>query len=140
VEVINLSPLLEMTLRFLLAVGLGAGIGYQRERAGKIAGLRTHILVSSGAAIFTLASIYGFSGTTVDISRVAAAVVVGVGFIGAGVIFRGRQEEEVAGLTTAATIWVTAAIGVAAGAGMYLISIIATAIITGILLLPKIRG
>jgi putative Mg2+ transporter-C (MgtC) family protein len=140
VEVINLSPLLEMTLRFLLAVGLGAGIGYQRERAGKTAGLRTHILVSSGAAIFTLASIYGFSGTTVDISRVAAAVVVGVGFIGAGVIFRGRQEEEVAGLTTAATIWVTAAIGLAAGAGMYLISIIATAVITGILLLPKIRG
>jgi len=135
-----LSPLLEMTLRFLLAVALGAGIGFQRERAGKTAGLRTHILVSSGAAIFTLASIYGFSGTVVDISRVAAGVVVGVGFIGAGVIFRGRQEEEVAGLTTAATIWVTAAIGLAAGAGMYLISVIATAIITGILLLPKIRG
>jgi len=135
-----LSPLLEMTLRFLLAVALGAGIGFQRERAGKTAGLRTHILVSSGAAIFTLASIYGFSGTVVDISRVAAGVVVGVGFIGAGVIFRGRQEEEVAGLTTAATIWVTAAIGLAAGAGMYLISVIATAIITGILMLPKIRG
>jgi putative Mg2+ transporter-C (MgtC) family protein len=136
----NLSPLLEMTLRFLLAVALGAGIGFQRERAGKTAGVRTHILVSSGAAIFTLASIYGFSGTVVDISRVAAGVVVGVGFIGAGVIFRGRQEEEVAGLTTAATIWVTAAIGLAAGAGMHLLSIIATAIITGILLLPKIRG
>jgi putative Mg2+ transporter-C (MgtC) family protein len=136
----NLSPLLEMTLRFLLAVALGAGIGFQRERAGKTAGVRTHILVSSGAAIFTLASIYGFSGTVVDISRVAAGVVVGVGFIGAGVIFRGRQEEEVAGLTTAATIWVTAAIGLAAGAGMYLLSIVATAIITGILLLPKIRG
>jgi len=128
-----------MTLRFLLAVALGAGIGYQRERAGKAAGMRTHILVSSGAALFTLASIYGFGGA-VDISRVAAAVVVGVGFIGAGVIFQGRHEEEVAGLTTAATIWVTAAIGLAAGAGMYLISVISTAIITGILLLPKIRG
>ena len=135
-----MSPLLEMTLRFLLAVGLGAGIGYQRERAGKAAGVRTHVLVSAGAALFTLASIYGFSGTAVDISRVAAAVVVGVGFIGAGVIFQGRHEEEVAGLTTAATIWVTAAIGLAAGAGMYLISIMATAVITGILLLPKIRG
>ena len=135
-----MSPLLEMTLRFLLAVGLGAGIGYQRERAGKAAGVRTHVLVSAGAALFTLASIYGFSGTAVDISRVAAAVVVGVGFIGAGVIFQGRHEEEVAGLTTAATIWVTAAIGLAAGAGMYLISVIATAVITGILLLPKIRG
>ena len=135
-----MSPLLEMTLRFLLAVGLGAGLGFQRERAGKAAGMRTHILVSAGAAIFTLASIYGFSGTAVDISRVAAAVVVGVGFIGGGVIFRGRHEEEVAGLTTAATIWITAAIGIAAGAGMYLLSVIATAIITGILLLPKIRG
>jgi putative Mg2+ transporter-C (MgtC) family protein len=129
-----------MILRFLLAVALGAGIGYQRERAGKVAGVRTHTLVSSGAAIFTLASIYGFSGTTVDISRVAAGVVVGVGFIGAGVILRGEREEEVAGLTTAATIWVTAAIGLAAGAGMYLVSVIATAIIAGILLLPKIRG
>jgi putative Mg2+ transporter-C (MgtC) family protein len=135
-----LSPWLEMILRFLLAVALGAGIGYQRERAGKVAGVRTHTLVSSGAAIFTLASIYGFSGTTVDISRVAAGVVVGVGFIGAGVILRGEREEEVAGLTTAATIWVTAAIGLAAGAGMYLVSVIATAIIAGILLLPKIRG
>jgi len=135
----NLNPLLEMVLRFLLAVALGAGIGFQRERAGKAAGVRTHILVSAGAALFTLASIYGFGGA-VDISRVAAGVVVGIGFIGAGVILRGQREAEVAGLTTAATIWVTAAIGLAAGAGMYLLSIIATAIITGILLLPKIRG
>lgn len=135
-----MSPLLEMILRFLLAFALGAGIGFQRERAGKTAGVRTHVLVSSGAALFTVVSIYGFSGAAVDISRVAAAVVVGVGFIGAGVIFRGRQEEEVAGLTTAATIWITAAIGLAAGAGMYLVSVIATAITVGVLLLPKIRG
>jgi len=135
-----LSSLLEMTLRFLLAVALGAGIGYQRERAGKTAGVRTHILVSSGAALFTLVSIYGFSGAAVDISRVAAGVVVGVGFLGAGVILRGQREEEVAGLTTAATIWITAAIGLAAGTGMYLVSVIVTAIIIGVLLLPKIRG
>jgi putative Mg2+ transporter-C (MgtC) family protein len=135
-----LSPWLEAILRFLLAVALGAAIGFQRERAGKAAGLRTHILVGSGAALFTLVSIYGFGNVGVDISRVAAGVVVGVGFIGAGVILRGQREEEVAGLTTAATIWVTAAIGLAAGAGMYLISVISTAIITGILLLPKIRG
>jgi len=123
-----------------LAVALGAGIGYQRERAGKTAGVRTHILVSSGAALFTLVSIYGFSGAAVDISRVAAAVVLGVGFIGGGVIFRGSRGEEVAGLTTAATIWITAAVGLAAGAGMYLVSVIATAVTLGILLLPKIRG
>jgi len=136
----NLNPWLEMILRFLLAAALGAGIGYQRERAGKAAGVRTHILVSSGAALFTLVSIYGFGGAAVDISRVAAGVVVGIGFIGAGVILRGQREEEVAGLTTAATIWITAAIGLAAGAGMYLVSVIATAVAVGVLLLPKVRG
>jgi len=136
----NLSPWLEMILRFLLAAGLGAGIGYQRERAGKAAGLRTHILVSSGAALFTLVSIYGFTGAVVDISRVAAGVVVGIGFIGAGVILRGQREKEVAGLTTAATIWITAAIGLAAGTGMYLVSVIAAAVTVGVLFLPKVRG
>ena len=136
----NLSPWLEMILRFLLAVALGAGIGYQRERAGKAAGLRTHMLVSSGAALFTLVSIYGFSGAVVDISRVAAGVVVGIGFIGAGVILRGQREKEVAGLTTAATIWITAAVGLAAATGMYLISVIAAAVTVGVLFLPKVRG
>ncbi len=135
-----MNPWLEAILRFLLAVALGAGIGYQRERAGKAAGMRTLILVSAGAALFTLVSVYGFDAEGVDISRVAAGVVVGVGFIGAGVIFRGRQEEEVAGLTTAATIWMAAAIGLAAGVGMYLLSVIAAAVILIILLLPKIRG
>ena len=135
-----MNPLLEMTLRFLLAVALGAGIGFQRERAGKAAGLRTHILVSAGAGLFTLVSIYGFGGAVVDISRVAAGVVIGIGFIGAGVILRGTREKEVAGLTTAATIWITAAIGLAAGAGMYLVSVIATAVAVGVLLLPKVRG
>jgi putative Mg2+ transporter-C (MgtC) family protein len=136
----NLSSLLEMISRFLLAAALGAGIGFQRERAGKAAGLRTHILVSSGAALFTLVSIYGFSGAAVDISRVAAGVVVGIGFIGAGVILRGQREKEVAGLTTAATIWITAAVGLAAGTGMYLISVIAAAVTVGVLFLPKVRG
>ena len=135
-----MNPWLEAILRFLLAVALGAGIGYQRERSGKAAGMRTIILVSAGAALFTLVSVYGFDAEGVDISRVAAGVVVGVGFIGAGVIFRGRQEEEVAGLTTAATIWVAAAVGLTAGAGMYLMSVIAAAVILIILLLPKIRG
>jgi putative Mg2+ transporter-C (MgtC) family protein len=135
-----LSPWVEAILRVLLAVALGAVIGYQRERAGKAAGLRTLVLVGAGAALFTVVSIFGFGTQGVDISRVAAGVVVGVGFIGAGVILRGQREEEVAGLTTAATIWVTAAIGLAAGAGMYLVAVIAAAIILSILLLPKIRG
>jgi putative Mg2+ transporter-C (MgtC) family protein len=136
----NLSPLLEMILRFLLAAGLGAGIGYQRERAGKAAGIRTHILVSSGAALFTLVSIYGFTGAAVDITHVAAGVVAGIGFIGAGVIFRGMRGEGVAGLTTAASMWAAAAIGLAAGTGMYLLSVIATAVTVGVLFLPKVRG
>ena len=135
-----MSPWVEIVLRFLLAAGLGAGIGYQRERAGKAAGLRTHILVSAGAALFTLVSIYGFSDAVVDVSRVAAGVVVGIGFIGAGVILRGQREKEVAGLTTAASIWITAAVGLAAGAGMYLISVIAAAVTVGVLFLPKVRG
>ena len=135
-----MSPLLEIILRFLLAVALGACIGFQRERAGKAAGLRTHILVSSGAALFTLVSIYGFGDAEVDISRVAAGVVLGIGFIGAGVILRGQREKEVAGLTTAATIWMTAAVGLAAGTGMYEVSVIATAVAVGVLLLPKVRG
>lgn len=135
-----MSPWVEAILRVLLAVALGAGIGYQRERAGKAAGMRTLILVGAGAALFTVVSVFGFGTEGVDISRVAAGVVVGVGFIGAGVILRGQREEEVAGLTTAATIWVTAAIGLAAGAGMYLVAVIVTAVIVGILLLPKIRG
>jgi len=134
-----LSPWLEMILRLFLAAALGAGIGYQRERASKTAGLRTHILIALGAALFTVVSIFGFSGA-VDPSRVAAGVVAGVGFIGAGVIFRGMRGEGVAGLTTAASVWVSAAIGLAAGAGLYLISIIAALITAGVLMIPKVRG
>jgi putative Mg2+ transporter-C (MgtC) family protein len=129
-----------MVLRFLLAAGLGALIGYQREQAGKAAGLRTHMLVSAGAALFALVSMYGFRGAEVDISRVAAGVVVGIGFIGAGVILRGQREKQVAGLTTAASIWITAAVGLAAGVGMYLISVVAAAVTVGVLFLPKVRG
>jgi len=128
-----------MILRLLLAAALGAGIGYQRERAGKAAGLRTHILISSASALFTIVSIYGFTGP-VDPSRVAAGVVAGVGFIGAGVIFRGMRGNGVAGVTTAASIWITSAIGLAAGVGLYLISALAALITVGVLMIPKIRG
>jgi putative Mg2+ transporter-C (MgtC) family protein len=129
----------EIILRLLLAAALGAAIGYERERHGKAAGLRTHILISAGAALFTLVSIYGFDGGA-DPSRVAGGVVAGIGFIGAGVIFLGMTGSGLAGLTSAACIWVTAAIGLAAGAGLYLISAITTAITIGVLLIPKIRG
>jgi putative Mg2+ transporter-C (MgtC) family protein len=130
--------MLEMVLRLLLAAALGAVIGYQRERAGKQAGLRTHILISSGAALIALVSIYGF-GSASDPARVAAGVVVGVGFLGAGVILH-REGGIVAGLTTAATIWVMAGIGLAAGVGLYVVAAVATAIVLGVLVMPHWRG
>ena len=123
-----------IVLRLLLATALGAIIGLQRERAKKPAGLRTHILICLGAALFTAASIYGF-GPASDPARVAAGVLVGIGFLGAGAIIR-TGEGIVAGLTTAATIWAVAAIGLAAGAGLYLVAAVATALILIVLYLP----
>jgi putative Mg2+ transporter-C (MgtC) family protein len=129
-----LSIELEMVLRLLLAAALGAAIGYQRERARKPAGLRTHILICIGAALFAVVSAYGF-GMTADPSRVAAGIVAGIGFIGAGAIIR-REGGIVEGLTTAATIWAVAAIGLAAGAGLYIVSVVTTAVVSIVLLLP----
>ena len=134
-----MNPCLDIVLRLLLAVALGAVIGFQRERMHKAAGLRTHILISLGAALFTVVSIFGFSGMA-DPARVAAGVVAGVGFIGAGVIFRGMSGEGVAGLTTAASIWATAAVGLASGAGLWLIAIMAAVITFGVLMIPKAKG
>ncbi|MGD0352089.1 MAG: MgtC/SapB family protein [Dehalococcoidia bacterium] len=134
-----MNTLLDIILRLLLAAALGAGIGYQRERANKPAGLRTHILISLGSALFTVVSIFGF-GNGVDPSRVAAGVVTGIGFIGAGVILRGVRGEHVVGLTTAASIWAVAAIGMAAGVGMYLIATIVTVIAVLVLMIPTVKG
>ncbi len=125
---------IEMVLRLLLATVLGAGIGYQREKARKAAGLRTHILICLGAALLTVASIYGF-GIGADPSRVAAAVVVGIGFVGAGAIIR-SGEGYITGLTTAASIWAVAAIGLAAGAGLYIVSVVAAILTFIVLVLP----
>jgi len=124
----------EIILRLLLATALGAIIGFQRERAGKPAGLRTHVLISVGAAVFTVASVYGF-GAASDPARIAAGVLVGVGFLGAGVIIR-TGGGIVAGLTTAATMWAVAAIGLASGAGLYLVAAVATVLILIVLYLP----
>jgi putative Mg2+ transporter-C (MgtC) family protein len=124
-----------MVVRLLAAAGLAAAIGYQRERAGKPAGLRTHILIGVGAALFTVASIYGF-GPFTDPARVSAGVVAGIGFIGAGAIIHRGGGDIVAGLTTAATIWVVAAIGLAAGAGLYLVAGVTTGVALIVLFLP----
>ncbi|MFA5078210.1 MAG: MgtC/SapB family protein [Dehalococcoidia bacterium] len=134
-----MSPELEAGLRLLLAAALGGAIGFQRERAGKPAGLRTHMLICLGSALFTVVSVLGFTGN-VDPARIAAGVVTGIGFIGAGVIFRGMRGDKVMGITTAASIWVTAAIGIAAGVGLYIIAV-ATALITVlVLMIPRAKG
>jgi len=125
---------LEMVLRLIMATALGAIIGYQRERAAKPAGLRTHVLICVGAALFTIASLYGF-GAAADPARIAAGIVAGIGFLGAGAIIR-RGEGLVEGLTTAATIWVVAAIGLAVGVGLYLVSAVTTVLISIVLYLP----
>jgi putative Mg2+ transporter-C (MgtC) family protein len=111
----------------LLAFALSSVIGFERELRQKSAGLRTHTLVGVGAALFTLAGRYGFPGDALgtDPARIAAQVVTGIGFIGAGVIF--TRRDGVRGLTTAATIWIAAAVGLTAGAGLPLLAIVATA-------------
>jgi putative Mg2+ transporter-C (MgtC) family protein len=113
---------LEMIVRMLLAFALGALLGFERERAGRPAGLRTFMMVTAGSAAFTLVSVYGFEGegTVRDPARVAAQIVTGIGFLGAGTIW--RTPSTVRGLTTAATIWFAAAVGMMVGSGLYLVS------------------
>lgn len=113
-------------LRVLVALCCGACIGYQREQVGKAAGLRTHIIVAGGAAVAVAAAFE--SGMEDDaLSRVIQGLLTGVGFLGAGAILKLREVHDVRGLTTAAGIWMTCAIGVAAGLGRFAIAILATA-------------
>lgn len=126
---------LDMALRLIMASGVGALIGYERERAEKPAGFRTLVLVCLGATLFTIASRYGF-GPLSDPSRVAAGIVIGIGFLGAGTIIRG---EHIVGLTTAAAIWTVAAIGLALGAGLYVVAGVTTVIVLFVLRFPGMR-
>ena len=110
------SDITRVCVRLLVAVSLGAVLGYERESSGASAGLRTHMLVSLGSALFILLPLQ--AGMPIqDISRVLQGVTAGIGFLGAGAIIK-RQNEDVKGLTTAAGIWLTAAVGVAAGMGL----------------------
>jgi putative Mg2+ transporter-C (MgtC) family protein len=125
----------EVALRVALAAALGAAVGAEREIRERAAGLRTHLLVAVGAALFTIVSAYAWRdftfstprGIVFDPTRVAAQIVSGVGFLGAGAII--RQGLSVRGLTTAATLWAVAAIGMAAGAGYYSAAVITTGVI-----------
>ena len=127
---------LDFIIRIFVASLLGGIIGLEREYREKAAGFRTHFLVALGSALFMIISVYGFEGVLsndfnapvrLDVSRVAAQVVTGIGFIGAGTII--FQKNAVRGLTTAAGVWVTAAIGMACGGGMYLLAVVCTALV-----------
>ncbi len=123
-------------LRLLMAAILGGILGYERENRGKAAGLRTHMLVALGSALFVLVPQQA-GATSADLSRVLQGLVAGVGFLGAGSIVKGTEERGVHGLTTAAGLWLTAAIGMSAGMGRELTAILSTALAWVILsLLP----
>jgi putative Mg2+ transporter-C (MgtC) family protein len=121
----------ELLARLAVAAGLGGAVGIERELRDREAGIRTHLAVSLGSALFTVVSAYGFedfvrAGDTVDPTRIAAQIVTGIGFLGAGAII--RSGLSVRGLTTAASLWIVAAIGMAAGAGYYWAAVLGTAL------------
>lgn len=129
-------------VRLLLAAALGGVLGYEREQRGKAAGIRTHMLVSMGAALFVLVPQQA-GMLTADMSRVIQGIVAGIGFLGAGAIVKHRSEESVQGLTTAAGVWMTAAIGIACGLGRESTALLSTVLALVVLaLVPKlvVRG
>lgn len=121
----------DLSLRLVVALGAGLALGMERELRGHPAGLRTHVLVSVGSAMFTLAGAYGFADVArdanVDPARIAAQVASGIGFIGAGAIL--RDGASIRGLTTAATLWLAASVGVMSGAGNYTLVLIGTGLV-----------
>ena len=134
---------LELLLRCVAAAVLAGVVGFDREAANKPAGIRTHAIVGAGAALFASASILILGEAALvegrgDAVRIPAAIVTGVGFLGAGAILRAGQR--VTGLTTAAGIWVTAAIGLLVGSGFWIIGIGATALVVAIINLPTMFG
>ncbi len=132
------TRLYTVLIRVITATLLGALVGFQRERAGKPAGLRTHILVCLGTAVVVLAC----SGSGMDMageSRVIQGIVTGIGFIGAGSILKVSEERDIRGLTTAAGLWLTAAIGVACGLGTIGIALIASVLALVVLALEGLQ-
>jgi putative Mg2+ transporter-C (MgtC) family protein len=125
-------------VRLLMAALLGGVLGYERERHGKAAGVRTHMLVAMGAALFVLVPQQG-GMEVADMSRVIQGIVTGVGFLGAGAIIKRGSEEDVQGLTTAAGVWMTAAIGIACGLGRETTAVLSTLLALVVLgLVPKL--
>ncbi len=133
----EITQITKVVLRLITASILGGLLGYEREIKGKSAGLRTHMLVALGAAIFIIVPLQA-GVSTEEISRVLQGLIAGIGFLGAGAIMIGQQRENETGLTTAASIWITAAIGVTVGMGFEATAVLSTLITLGILaLLPR---
>lgn len=133
----DVSEITTITIRLLMAALLGGILGFEREQRGKAAGMKTHMLVAIGSALFVLIPMQaGLSES--EISRVVQGVIAGIGFLGAGAILKGADEKDLKGLTTAASIWLTAAIGVAAGLGRESSAILCTVLALLILVIvPK---
>ena len=123
---------MRLMIRLPIAVLIGAVIGLQRERTGKPAGLKTHMLVALGGALFVLGPIE-FGMDSDDLSRIIQGIVTGIGFLGGGAILKIQEEREIEGLTTAAGIWMTAAMGIAAGLGRVGLALISLVMTWGIL-------
>lgn len=123
----DLGHALNVAVRLILAAALGAILGYERERGNKTAGLRTHMLVSLGSAVFVMASLEA-GATSADLTRVVQGIATGIGFVGAGAILKTTEQGhvQVKGLTTASTVWLTAGAGVAVGAGRLWLPLFAT--------------
>lgn len=137
---VNLSFNMIVLLRMLAALVFGFGIGLEREITNKNAGLRTHILVCLGSCIFTILSIFAFpavvAGSHGDPARISAQILTGIGFIGGGTVL--RNGNSVSGLTTAATLWISAAIGMACGTGSIDLALAATVLSVGVLVLIRL--
>jgi putative Mg2+ transporter-C (MgtC) family protein len=125
-----------ITIRLLAAVILGGIVGFDRQRKGKAAGLRTHMLVALGTALFTIVPMEA-GMAVVDLSRVLQGIAAGIGFIGAGAILKLTDQEEIKGLTTAASIWFTAALGVASALGSLWLPFVA--VFLGVIILSALR-
>ena len=140
-EFSDLPDIIEFTrviLRLAIAAALGGLLGWERERSGKAAGARTHMLVSTGAALLVLVP-QQMDMSDADLSRVIQGIVTGVGFLGAGTILKGTSEQNVQGLTTAAGLWFTAAIGITAGLGREASAVLSTLLALIILhLVPRV--
>ena len=128
---LTLATQLDLALRLTVGLVLGAIVGFERELQSQPAGFRTHSVVALGAALFTVVSAYAFSGPGADPTRIAAQIVSGIGFIGAGTILQSRGQ--IRGLTTAASLWSVAGIGMAAGAGLYGVAVAGTVLMLIIL-------